>query len=167
MRSPGAVPSAIAAMIRGDRKARGASRRMCRSPWADHDDPLGQCVKLHECIADDGVLRAGKAKRDRACASGNHDVTAFERAAFHYDSVRITEAGHPVKGIDALFGKALLALLRHGEGPLESDQLVPVDAEVASDAASMHPARQSAASAPLISIFLGSQPRSAQVSPKG
>lgn len=34
MRSPGAVPSAIAAMIRGDRKARGASRRMCRSPRA-------------------------------------------------------------------------------------------------------------------------------------
>ena len=34
MRSAGAVPSTIAAMMRGDRKARGASRRMCRSPWA-------------------------------------------------------------------------------------------------------------------------------------
>ncbi len=29
----GAVPSTIAAMMRGDTKARGASRRICRSPW--------------------------------------------------------------------------------------------------------------------------------------
>jgi CRP/FNR family transcriptional regulator, cyclic AMP receptor protein len=29
-----AVPATIAAMMRGDRKAKGASRRMCRLPWA-------------------------------------------------------------------------------------------------------------------------------------
>ena len=29
----GAVPSTIAEMIRGDTKARGANRRICRSPW--------------------------------------------------------------------------------------------------------------------------------------
>ena len=33
VRSAGALPSTIAAMMRGDTKARGASRRMCRSPW--------------------------------------------------------------------------------------------------------------------------------------
>jgi hypothetical protein len=32
VRSAGAVPSAIAAMMRGERKARGTSSRMCRSP---------------------------------------------------------------------------------------------------------------------------------------
>ena len=32
VRSAGALPSTIAAMMRGDTKARGASRRMCRSP---------------------------------------------------------------------------------------------------------------------------------------
>ena len=34
VRSAGGVPSTIAAMMRGETKARGASRRMCRSPWA-------------------------------------------------------------------------------------------------------------------------------------
>ena len=33
VRSAGALPSMIAAMMRGDTKARGASRRICRSPW--------------------------------------------------------------------------------------------------------------------------------------
>jgi hypothetical protein len=32
VRSAGAVPSTIAATMRGDREARGTSRRMCRSP---------------------------------------------------------------------------------------------------------------------------------------
>ena len=32
---------------------------------ADHDDPLGQILKLHECIAGNGVLRTGKVERDR------------------------------------------------------------------------------------------------------
>jgi len=34
VRSAGAFPPTIAAMIRGETKASGASRRMCRSPWA-------------------------------------------------------------------------------------------------------------------------------------
>ena len=42
MRSAGALPSRIAAMMRGDRKARGASRRMCRSP---NDSRLAILVK--------------------------------------------------------------------------------------------------------------------------
>ena len=33
VKSAGAVPSTIAVMMRGDTKARGASRRMWRSPW--------------------------------------------------------------------------------------------------------------------------------------
>jgi hypothetical protein len=67
-------------------------------PAADHGDPLGQLLKFHECIARDGAFRAGKAERDRACTSRNHDVMAFESAALHYDRVRTTEASHPVKG---------------------------------------------------------------------
>ena len=54
---------------------------------ADHDDPLGQILKLHDVVAGDGVLRSGKVEQDRASASSNHNVTAFERAAFHYDRV--------------------------------------------------------------------------------
>src|SRR5215831_799797 len=48
-----------------------------------------------------------------------------------------------MKGIDALFGKALLALPWYGigEGPLEGDQFFPVDAQIASNAAPVHPAR--------------------------
>ena len=105
-------------------RAGGDMRELGRDVAAtDHDDPRGQILKLHECIAGNGVLRTGEVERDLACASGNHDVTAFERAAFHYDRVRTTEAGHSVKSIDALFGKTLLALLRYGigEGPLEGD----------------------------------------------
>src|SRR5262245_38699589 len=48
-----------------------------------------------------------------------------------------------MKGIDALFGKALLALLWYGigEGPLEGDQFFPVDAQITSNAVPVHPAR--------------------------
>jgi hypothetical protein len=103
----------------------------------DHDDSLRQFLELHECLAGDGVLRTGKAERDRACASGNHNVTALERAVFDYDRVRAAEARHTVKGIDALFSKTLRALPWYGigEGPLEGDQLFPVDAQLPSNAA--------------------------------
>src|ERR1700730_6158142 len=56
---------------------------------ADHHDPLGQSLKLHEFIAGDGVLRTWKVERDRA--SSNHDVTAFEHAAIYLDRVRTRE----------------------------------------------------------------------------
>ncbi len=45
VRSAGAVPSTIAAMIRGERKASGASRRMCRSPC-----PSRRAISAKEAI---------------------------------------------------------------------------------------------------------------------
>src|SRR5262249_54992136 len=56
---------------------------------------------------------------------------------------------------------------RIGEGALEGDQLLPVDMNVSRHAMLVHAAYQSTASAPLTSIFFGSQPRSAQVPPNG
>src|SRR5579883_3122298 len=108
-----------------------------------HDDPLRQILKLHKGIAGDGVLRTVEAERDRARTTGNHDVTTFEHAAFDYERVRASKAGKPMKGINALFGKTLLALFRYGtgDGPLEGDQLFPVDAQFAKDSAPMHPSR--------------------------
>jgi len=44
------VPSTIAAMMRGDRKARGASRRMCRSPWASRSAiPAKEAMRPSGC----------------------------------------------------------------------------------------------------------------------
>jgi hypothetical protein len=51
VRSAGAVPSTIVAMMRGDRKARGASRRMCRSPWAYVLSLHQQCIGQVEIAA--------------------------------------------------------------------------------------------------------------------
>ena len=139
-------------------RARGDMGELGRDVAAtDHDDPLRQILKLHECIAEDGVLRTVEAERDRARASGNHDVTAFERAAFHYDRVRTIETGNPVEGINALFGKTLFTFLRYGigEGPLEGDHLFPVDARFANDFALMHPARPIGRFGPADQHFLG------------
>lgn len=71
-------------------------------------------------------------------------MTAFENVPFHGNCVGTGESGHAVKGIDAVLGEAFLTLAWHriGKASPESDQLIPVDAQVSGDTAPMHPARE-------------------------
>src|SRR5579883_2975219 len=74
-----------------------------------------------------------------------------------------------MKGINALFGKTLLALFRYwtGEGPLEGDQLFPVDARFAKDSAPMHPSRPIDCFGPADQHFLRIAAAQRASSPKG
>src|SRR5207245_329890 len=75
----------------------------------------------------------------------------------HLERVRAAEASHPVKGIDVLFGKTFLAPPWYGIGksPPEGNQLFPVDAQVASNAAPMHPTRPIGRFGPAYQHLLG------------
>ena len=89
VRSAGAVPSTIAAIMRGETKARGASRRMCRSPWASC-----WAISAKKAIRPAGCRRSISGLDDRgeqsitALGLHRHFATAHARAARHAGAAR-------------------------------------------------------------------------------
>jgi hypothetical protein len=127
---------------------------------ANHYDAFRQILKLHERIARDGMLRPGKLQHDWSRATGYQDVMGLQGASFDGKLIGSREPGHAVKGIDALAREVLLALMR----AISSFQLMR--RSPAMPCRCIRRAR-STVSAPLTNIFLGSQPRKAQVPPNG
>src|SRR5262249_5658873 len=126
-------------------------------PATDHDNALGELLKLHEGIAGDRVLGTRKIERNRVRTRGNHDGAALDDPTFNGNRVRCGEASAAVNGFDALLGEVRLALLRYGigESAFEGDQLLPVDAQFASNATAVHPAPPINGLGPANQHFLG------------
>src|SRR5258708_37117116 len=84
-------------------------------------------------------------------------MTRFESALPDCDGIGAREARGAVKSIDAALGETLLPPRRHGigKGPLESDQVFPVDAELAGNPTAVHAARDVACLRAADQHFLG------------
>jgi hypothetical protein len=73
----------------GSARARGNVRELGRDvPAADHQNAVGQMLKLHEHVARDGVLCVGEVERDRARAACNQPLRGRPSTATVSESVK-------------------------------------------------------------------------------
>src|SRR5262249_16531031 len=96
--------------------------------------------KLKKFFAGDSMLLPGDIQGYWARTSSDQDVSSLELLAIDDNHVWTGEAGKPVKGVDAAFGKISFPIAGPtiGEAALEHHQVAPINPGFARDAMPAH-----------------------------
>src|SRR5215472_5046522 len=86
------------------------------------------------------MLSAGNIQRHGACTCGDQDVSSLELPAVDGNHISTSEAGKPVKSVDAIFGKISFSIVGHsiGEATFKHHQVAPINPSFARDAMPAH-----------------------------